>query len=67
MLRFLNCESKELSGAHADQNGAPKKAIPWVFCVICIARVEKDRPLVTANNQFSTSKFLFCSEQNHIN
>jgi hypothetical protein len=46
----------ELIDAYRYQNGAPKQTIPWVFGIIVIAVIEKNRPLVARNHHFTTTE-----------
>jgi hypothetical protein len=46
---------------YADQYGAPKQAFPWIFGIIFISGVQKNRPLITGDNHFAILQSLLDS------
>lgn len=49
---------------YRDKDWASKEATPWVFAVVFLICVDKHRPLITADCQLTTDKFLADSRTN---
>lgn len=51
-------EHQTTSRTYTYEKGATEKPIPWVFWIKSVPSIDKDRPLVTADQSFSISKFV---------
>ena len=53
-----------MSGTHPNEKLASEEAIPRVFGVVLLVRIDQHRPLIATNNQFPTGKLCTHTKSN---